>query len=220
MSIAVDSVSQGSTANQASITISHTTSGTNRLMLVGISMQPEGESVTSVTYNGTSLTLVGTEENSGGKARVEIWQLVAPAIGTHDVVVNLSGTSHKGVAVGVMTFTGINQTNPTLAFSANSGNSTTASTTVASATDDVVFAIVQSHKGLSATPGAGQTEYWDIVVDNADGSGTLAAGALSVSASWTVNNDLWSVAAVSVQADTNHAQRSLGHSGSGCLYPA
>ena len=43
--IAVDNSSSGSTDNSASITVSHTTSGTNRLMLVGISGELNAESV-------------------------------------------------------------------------------------------------------------------------------------------------------------------------------
>ncbi|HQX52611.1 MAG TPA: DUF4347 domain-containing protein, partial [Planctomycetaceae bacterium] len=206
MAVSVDSVTSGSTSSGASVTVSHTTGGTNRLMLVGISMAPEGESVTSVKWNGVNLTRIGVEENSAGKARVEIWQLVAPQTGTYNVVVNFTGTSHKGATVGVATFTGVNQSNPTLAFSSASGNSNSASTTVASATNDVVFGVVQSHNGTSVSPGSGQTEYWDINTNEANGEGTVKAGAASVTSSWTVQNDKWSAAAVSIQADTNNTQ--------------
>ncbi|MBK7238075.1 MAG: tandem-95 repeat protein [Sterolibacteriaceae bacterium] len=209
LALAVDASSSGSTPNATSVTVSHTTSGSNRLMLVGISLEPENESVTSVTYNGVNLTLVGREDNPAGKSRVEIWQLVAPATGTHDVVVNLTAGSNKGVIVGVTTFTGVNQINPTLDFSSASGNSTAASTTLASATNDLVFGVVHSYKGTSVAQGGGQTEYWDISANNANGGGTIKAGAASVTSSWTVRNDLWSVAAVAVQADTNSAQIAL-----------
>jgi hypothetical protein len=203
LAVTVDSSSSGSTADQLSVTVSHTTSGTNRLMLVGVSMQPEGASVSSVKYNGADLTLVGAEENSAGKARVEIWQLIAPDTGIHDVVVNLTDTGHKGVIVGVMTFNGVNQTTPTLTFSSASGDSTDATITVASQTDDLVFGVVQSHKGAAASPDPQQTEYWDIAINNANGSGTTEAGDTSVTTSWVVNDEKWSAATVSVQADTN-----------------
>ncbi|MHC4992674.1 MAG: DUF4347 domain-containing protein, partial [Planctomycetota bacterium] len=207
LAAAVDAASSGSTVGQASVTVSHTTSGTNRLMLVGVATDPHGESVSSITYNGVDLSLVGSQEVAGAHSRVEIWSLVAPDTGTHDVVVNVTGTGHHGLAVGVMTFTGVNQTNPLLGFSSASGDSTTASTTVASAADDLVFGVVHSHGGTEATPDAGQTEYWDIVADKTNSSGTIAAGAASVTTSWTVKSADWSVAAVSVQADTNFAQK-------------
>ena len=64
-----------------------------------------------------------------------------------------------------------------------------------------MFGVVSSHNGAAATPGAGQTEYWDIADNQSNSSGTVEAGAASVTTSWTVNNDDWSVASVSIQAD-------------------
>ena len=63
-----------------------------------------------MTYNGASLSSVGSYTHNN--ARVEIWSLVAPDTGTHDVVVNLSGSNHGGVTVGSMTFTGVDQSTP------------------------------------------------------------------------------------------------------------
>ncbi len=206
LAVGVDASSSGLTTDQSSVTVSHTTSGTNRLMLVGVAMDPHGDSVSSITYNGVNLTFVGAEEASGTHSRVEIWALVAPDTGTHDVVVNLTGTSHNGVTVGVTTFTGVNQTAPLLHFSSASGSSTTASATVVSATDDLVFGAVHSHNGADVVPDASQTELWDVVSDQSNGGGSVAAGAASVVTSWTVADSEWSVAAVSVQADTNASE--------------
>ena len=199
MNVAVDATSTGTTTG-SSVTISHTTSGSNRLMLVGIGIDPHGESVSSVTYNGTSLTLVGSVEDAGSHSRVEIWSLVSPETGTHDVVVSLSGDSHKGTTVGVMTFTGVDQSTPLQNFTSSFGRSTAASATVTSTTDDVVFGVVHVHNGSAATPGAGQTEHWDLTSDKSNSSGTLEAGDASVVTSWTVTNDDWSIGAVSIKA--------------------
>ena len=110
LNVTVDSTSVGTAAaGSNSDTNSHTTNGTDRLMLVGISFgQDGGDSVDSVTYNGANLTMVGVHDN-GNSARVEIWQLVAPDIGTHDVVVNFSGTNHDGATIGITTFIGVDQ---------------------------------------------------------------------------------------------------------------
>ena len=91
--LAIDgAASTGSTLTN-SMTISHTTAGTDRLMLVGVSIDNEGlPTVTSVTYNGIALTVVGTETNADD-ARVEIWQLTETdglVTGTHDVVITFS----------------------------------------------------------------------------------------------------------------------------------
>jgi len=70
LNVTVDSTSTGTTPSfAASDTVSHTTSGSDRLMLVGISFgQDKGDVVSSVTYNGTSLSLVGAQDNSAGLA--------------------------------------------------------------------------------------------------------------------------------------------------------
>jgi len=207
LAVTVDSSSNGATVDQPSVTISHTTAGSNRLMLVGVSMEPGGQSVDTITYNGVSLTLVGSQLDSGGKARVEIWQLLAPDEGTSDVIVNLTNTGHKGVAVGVTSFNGVNQTTPVLGFSSDTGNSALASTTVSSATDDLVFGVVAVEKGtIASTPEPGQDEHWEIDINNTYGNGTTKAGAATVTSWWNINASKWSAAAVSIQADTNQAE--------------
>jgi hypothetical protein len=203
--VTVDASSSIATDGVTSLNVPHTTSGTNRLMLVSVATDPHGESVSSITYDGISLNRVGFEERAGSHSRVEIWSLVAPSTGTHNVDVTLTGTSYHGVAVGVMTFNGVNQTTPLLDFGTASGRSTAAAVTVTSAADDLVFGAVHSLFGTGVAPGAGQTEYWDKFSDQSNGSGSAKAGATTVTSSWTVNNDDWSAAAVSIQADTNTA---------------
>ena len=174
-------------------------------MLVSVAVDPRGASVSSVTYNGVDLTFVGAKDVSGitGNSRVEIWSLVAPASGTHDVVVTMANTGYHGMVAGVMTFTGVNQTTPLANFVGVSGHSTTASATVASKTDDLVFAVVHSHGGTAITPVSGQTEYWDLAIDETNGSGNVKPGDTTVDNTWTVRDDDWTVAAVSILADSN-----------------
>ena len=101
--VVVDSSSSGSTADQASVTVSHVTSGVNRLMLVGVTMEPGGESVTSVTYNGVNLSLVGVEQDPSNNVRVEIWSLVAPDIGTAaELTITNSNNNKKSIVETIM----------------------------------------------------------------------------------------------------------------------
>ena len=201
--IAVDSSSSGSTDNSAIITVAHTTSGENRLMLVGISGELDGETVDSVTYNGIALTLVEAEENVVSlDASVQIWQMVAPVTGTHNVVVNLSGGGHNGVVVGVTTFTEVNQTNPILAVITESGDSATPSVTLPSASDELVFGVVSVHSGSGVIPISGQREVWDVAAGHISGSGSVMGGAASVTSSWSTADKDWSAMAVSMQSVT------------------
>ena len=87
--VTLDHVSTG-TATTSSLTISHlTTSAANRLMLVGVSINrltpTSYENITSVTYGGQNLTLVGVQTNATtGEALVYIWALKNPTAGTAD----------------------------------------------------------------------------------------------------------------------------------------
>jgi hypothetical protein len=201
--IAVDNSSSGSTDNSASITVSHTTSGSNRLMLVGISGELNSDSVSSVTYNGINLTLVGAEEYEITQdASVQLWKLVAPVTGTHDVIVNLTGNNHNGVVVGVTTFTEVNQTDPLLGFISESGDSATPSATLSSASDELVFGVVSVHSDKGVIPVSGQREVWDVSAGHVSGSGSVMGGAASVTSSWSTADKAWSAVAVSIQSVT------------------
>ena len=205
MSVAIDSTSTGTTTG-TSATISHTTSGSNRLMLVGISFGRAGsDTVGSVTYNGDSLTFVGAQQDSDGRSRIEIWSLLAPDLGTYDVIVNFpSGSGSEGATVGVTTFTDVDQSTPLGTFaSAQSTGSATASATVSSAAGELVFGVVAVRQGTNfdLAPGAGQAELWDLFTSSANGGASTEAGAASVVTSWTWGgtSTRWSAGGVSIK---------------------
>jgi hypothetical protein len=176
-------------------------------MLVGISGELNDESVSSVTYNGINLTLVGAEENEDSEdASAQLWQLVAPVTGTHDVIVTLTGNNHNGVVVGVTTFTEVNQTDPILGFISESGDSDTPSATLSSATDELVFGVVSVHSNKGVIPVSGQSEVWDISAGHVSGSGSVMGGAGSVTSSWSTADKAWSAVAVSIQSVTTAHQ--------------
>ncbi|MEZ6061185.1 MAG: DUF4347 domain-containing protein [Planctomycetaceae bacterium] len=205
LNVSVDATSTGTAAGgSSSVTVSHTTSGTNRLMLVGISFgRDDGETVSSVTWNGTSLTRVGfAEHTDSDRSRVEIWSLVAPQTGTHDVIVNFSGSSHEGATVGVMTFTDVDQVNPLGTLAAAQGQSTSSSVTVSSAVGETVFGIVafDDTNNLNLVPTSGQDERWDLFRQTANGAGGIQTGAASVTNSWSSgSNTRWAAAGVSIR---------------------
>ena len=169
LDVTVDATSTGTTEG-TSLNISHTTtSASDRLMLVGVSMEEDSESVSSVTYNGQNLTFVGAEGTGG--ARVEIWSMIAPDSGTHNVVVNLTGSGNDATTVGVTTFEGVDQSTPLGAFVGTSGAGTSGSTTISSAAGDLVFGVVHvdDNINLNLVPDAGQTERWDVHIDDGNG---------------------------------------------------
>ncbi len=199
----VDSVSTGSTTGQT-LTVAHTTSGSDRLMMVGISMRNDDhEYATSVTYKGVALTFVAADERSDD-ARVEVWQLVAPPVGTHNVVVTFNKDLKKAAVAGVTTFTGVDQTTPVGATATANGKSTQASVTITAAANELVWSVVDAKKPVTLTPGASQTEHWQRTTDGdeAFGAGSTQPGNGNVTASWTLGDDKeWAIAAVAVRSN-------------------
>ena len=190
----------GTFNNSSSATISYTNAnGSNKLLVVGVSAQQPGGSVTSITYNGNSLTKLGTISNSS-QTRIEIWFLKSPQVGTANVVVTNS-QSENGI-IGVMSFAGVNQTTPFGTLATAQGSGTTASVSASSAVGELVYSVVAFNNwSASLTPGSGQTEYWDQTINSSvTGSGSTKAGAASVSMQWTSTNTNWTIGAVSIKA--------------------
>jgi hypothetical protein len=174
LNVSIDATSTGTTSG-ATTTISHTTTATSdRLMLVGVTIRPNsGETVSSVTYNSTALSFVGAQNGPAG-ARVEIWSLVAPDAGTHDVDVTLSAGTHGGVTVGIMTFTGVDQTTALGTFASGSGDATSGSVAVSSAAGEVVFGVVSvKDADQNLVPGTGRTEHWDLFTGSEANGGAV-----------------------------------------------
>lgn len=105
--IAYDATSTGY-ANATSLTFSHTTSGSDRLLMVQLWTFPSGDTVSGITYNGTSLTKKGTKSADAG-GYTNQWSLVAPATGANNIVVSMSSSQ---MFVTAASYTGVDQTTP------------------------------------------------------------------------------------------------------------
>ena len=186
--IAIDSTSSASVAAAAnSLTFSQTVnSGSNGLLVVEVALNNAGTTVSSVTYGGTSLTYLDSAVQV--MMDTEIWYLVAPTVGTANVVVTTTGGSPE-ITAGATSFFGVKQATPfgaPVTVSGNGGNPVMPSLTVASATSDLVLAAAGVHFGTSDTPGGGQTELWNQVGAATWGGADTAPGASSVTISWSV----------------------------------
>ncbi len=199
--VVLDATTTNFSANPGSTTfsVSHTTgTGANRLMLVGISQK--NKLVSSVTYGGTPLTLVG-EEIDNGNARMHLYSLINPPSGTANVVVNLSANPDKGIIVGVTTFSGVDQATPLGNFAGTQSGGGNPSVNVSSAVGELVYDVV-SIRNASLIIGAGQTQRWKI--DSGGemyGGGGTETGAASTTMSWSSSDDEtdWAIGAVSIK---------------------
>jgi hypothetical protein len=207
--IAVVDTSYASNSSNT-ITIPHTVSGSNRLLLVGVSICMNSSSapvVSSVSWKGTeSLSFVGAQNNQteNDDARIEIWKLVNPSTGTdQQVLVTLSATPTKAAGAGAVSFTGVDQSTPLGTFASAGGDkSSPAAVDVTSASGEMVFGVACSEYG-ALSGFSGGTEHWNQNFGtDTYGAGGTKAGAASVNVSWTVgstSSNHWAIGGVSVK---------------------
>jgi hypothetical protein len=203
--VAMDASSSSSNEFGTTLTWTHTIGfESNRLLLVGVSTQYA--TAGSVTFNGVPLTLVGRRQ--GGSASndgyAEIWSLVAPPTGTATIVVNVP--LGDAMVAGAVSFYGVDQIAPLGAFTGANGQSTTPGVTVPSASGEIVFGtLMWNHDWMPVISGPSQTDRWNRTkvtpgFSDVTGVGSTSPGAPSVALSWTVEDDSWAVAAVSVRS--------------------
>lgn len=159
MAFAVDSHSQGSAVTGSTVTWAHTCAS-GAVLYVGAGTNNQTQTVTGVTYNGTSMSLVDQIANTDA-CYGSIWFLSNPSSGSNNIVVtySASSTDSKG-GVGV-SFTGSDTTfgakNKTGVDPGDSSISTAVTTTAA---NSIIFAIaVQNGNSTSLTvSGTNQTQ--------------------------------------------------------------
>lgn len=186
MAIALDATS-GVTyvATGTSASLSHTCSGSDRVLFVGVVGQITTDIITSVTYNGVAMTLVDKILCPSDRY-IYLYYLIAPATGAHNITVTAS--SSTDLAFGGVSYTGADQTSPI----DGSGKSTASTTTSITSTittavnnDWIISFFRNDGSAMSAgtsttsrglTTGAGQ------FARNMDSNGTRSAGSNSLQA--------------------------------------
>jgi uncharacterized repeat protein (TIGR01451 family) len=198
------------------LTFAHTTTavGTNLLMLVGVSMNITNAPTTGVvgvTYRGTSLNFVGAHNDAGNTRRVEMWYLLNPSTGGHNVIVsvNIPAAQTVGVVAGATTFTDADQTVPLGTFvSADGAAGGSSQLDVPSVVNGMILdTLAIGGNQTVAIPGP-QVSQWNLASGGADppdvtGSGSSRTGAPAVPISETFSGaSNWSLGAVSVNPST------------------
>lgn len=212
MAVAIDAVSPGSTAavngGATAVSWSHTVgTGSNQALyvaaIIGFSPADTTHATATVTYNGVAMKSVGkVKSNNQEWGFVEVFRMLAPPTGSHTVVVTSSVTAHSLIGGGI-SLNNVDQTTPNGPIgTSNFGSGTTATTAaIASATGNLVIAAAAGGSGFSATTGTARFSLND---DTAGGAGNgycaTYAGASTVTPSFTLASDWWSVVAFNVNA--------------------
>lgn len=189
----------------SSLSWNHTVgSGSNRILVVGVSLRKKDRPVTGITYGGIGgFVFAGAAERSDADHRVEIWYKVAPAVGTALIAITLTGDVE--VVGGAASFTGVHQTVPAGTFAGAFGGDATPTVTVSSATGEVVIDVLSINGNAGAvTVGAGQTQRWSGLTGTGDGNefgaGSTEPGAASVTMSWSATTARkWAIGAIALK---------------------
>lgn len=107
--IAFDSSSNFPLTTVSSATFSHTTSGSDRILFVGVLVNANpGNNVTGATYAGVPMIQIGHHSFGSGNFGDNVFMLVNPALGTNNVVVSLD--SAQNISAQSVSYTGARQT--------------------------------------------------------------------------------------------------------------
>lgn len=183
------------TAASGTSSWSHTCTGSDIILLVGA--YALSDTVSSVTYNGVSMTLIGKTTFPGsGRQGAYLYYLINPATGSHTVSVT------GGTGIGSASYTGAKQTGQP--DSSNTGTQTgtaiTMTTTVVASNCWLV--------GVEADPNGGETAGAGTTIRGTDGNGLVFADSNGVvgtgSQSLVVNHgngaSAWVVASIAPAA--------------------
>lgn len=217
--VIVNEISTTTSPSCKTCTLSHTVSGTQKLLIVGISIGNPTVAIDTVTYSGQSLTKIRADQDASNKKRTELWYLVNPPSGTADVVVTSS--SPNKIAIGAMTLTNVDQSNPIGPNNGSFDNSGTTdpSVSVTTTTDNAMIVDVVSATTGTMTATGSQTERWDVQQSPLDGSAgttkTTSAGPYTMS--WTNDAGLkeWAMSAAAVRLAFNSGCGPSGSIGTG-----
>lgn len=178
MAIAFDSAVNAQIQNPGtSLTFSHTCSGSDRILYVMAFTR--NDTTTGVTYNGVSMTQVGTTITESSD-RYSIWQLIAPATGANNVVITGGGSTSLVIGCS-QSYTGAKQSsqpdNTTQQGPTTTATLTSTLTTVADNSWTALFARASGDGATSAGTGTTQRSNTSGLVQGYDSNGAITPAA-------------------------------------------
>lgn len=184
--IAFDAESQSGTASTNNTTWSHTVgSGSNRFLRVCLGYRAgTARTITGVTFNSVAMTHIASaflevNEGFGNKFGVDMWGLVAPDSGAHNIVITASAATDELLG-GADSWTGVHQTTPTGTAVTGTGTTSTPSINVTVGTGEVAVAALSGYPDTGF--GTGNTETANIsgTVTGLVGSRDLSTGTVNM----------------------------------------
>lgn len=206
MAVLYDAESSSNTGNAPASTLSwsHTMgSGAEGALVVAVDYpDPDTSYITGVTFDSVALTYIGHSFAGPGVNNgrgVEMWYLLNPTSGTHNIVV--SSTDSVPMGAGAISATGVSSIGT---YSTNNSTSATSlSVTTSSGSGDMVVGAAASRSSGTLGQGGSQTQRYSTVQSvNISLWGTTQTGGSSVTSSFTQSGaaDYFAIIAVPVTA--------------------
>lgn len=198
-SVAFDAATTFSGPALAGTTFSftHTPVGTPTAVAVLVHLYNAAtQNITGVTYGGAACTqTIGSASDAGGSSS-NIWGCGAPPSGAKTVVITISSAGAYIAGAAVSVTNGNAATALDGAGATNVGSGASISQACPGATNDLMVDIAGGATSVTDTAGGGQTIRWGPVdVASNRSYGSTAAGAASVTMSWTFSGSVtWSYA--------------------------
>ena len=188
-------------------------SGSNRVLLVCVCWRDQNNTISSVTYNGVSMTAAGAKVTAATSLSAQLFSLASPASGSNNIAVVMgSGLGNSGGLIGAWVANSVDQTTPVDGYTSSSSNGTTATAvsnlTISSAANDRVV-VFHCHRNDTVTPTATPTNYTERQDGNTGGGISMefgdADGASSVATTATWSNGVsgWALVAVGINVKDN-----------------
>lgn len=196
-----DASSSGSQTNAGTtLTYAHTIGGTANYLKVGVAANNVNPGpITGVTWNAVAMTRLGSELAPDTNLVVSYWYLVNPATGTHNVVVTTT-TGTDAIASGASSYIGVDTSTPHGTPATATGTSTAPSVNVTSASGELVVDAVGVHDTTLTACGQTQRVNVNDVGPNVSQGDADAAGAASVTMSWTAALSMgWGIIGVALK---------------------
>jgi len=166
MAIAYDTSSTTNAVNPGtSLTWAHTCTGDNRILFVcARNGHAEGERITGITYDGVAMTKIDSYTVGSGEPTIVLYYLVAPSIGSDNIVVSSSSGYIQAAAAS---YTGASQANiPDSKAEGGVLNTSSYSLSTTTVADNCWLVMAACGSLIGKTMAAGTTKRQDQVYDS------------------------------------------------------
>lgn len=199
MAIAFDNSNSGTSTSSATNTFSLVVgSGANRILWVGFLVNNgTTPTVSSVTYAGVAMTATSNSPVNGGQY-LYLYSLAAPATGTNNVVITMSGSVSQ-ISACASSYTGAAQTGiPDSVTSVHSTGTSATTTTTTVADNSWMVGIFRNDSTGNGSAGSGTTHRTSVagqVSMDDSGSAFTPAGSHSIQETWAGSNNYYAISA-------------------------